>query len=201
MTTQVQDSPPHTYDLTYDERGRLRSARDATPTGEETTYVYTGDHLASCTNRDGRCELEHDERGRLIHASIGEDSENFSYDSAGDLVEITDALLGHSTLVYDTGHRLVSERSATDELTYSYDDRGRVVGYTTRQRATSTNRHVYDANQRLARIVTSGRYSDDTADFAYDAHGRPVHYTRRGLLHGEPMVLEDMRFAYCDTSP
>lgn len=141
-------------------------------------------------------QANYDTRGRLSSISSGADSEQrtttITYNTAGYVSEITDALGRVEAFAYDAAGR-VTQQILTDgrEIAYSYDSRGNLTGLTPPGRAkhsfsydalnqndsyvppTVSNgggtQYVYDKDRQLSQII---RPDNQTLSLVYDTAGR-----------------------------
>ncbi|MBP5598146.1 MAG: hypothetical protein J6Y02_22450 [Pseudobutyrivibrio sp.] len=124
--TKVSDGDKDTL-YTYTATGRLKSVVDAL--SNETVYTYDClDNLQSIHRIDGRADEKESKEDRL--PKVGEDGHVtiYSYNLAGQLTEVTDALGQKETYEYDQYGRLVTKVDRDNYSTaYSYNDLGRVT--------------------------------------------------------------------------
>ncbi len=170
----------HRIELTYDEHGRLRWAKDAA--GRMVGFVH--DHL-----------------GRLAELSLPAPSgegrfvrRRYRYDAAGDLVEVIDAL-GHSFKYAYATHLLVQETDRTGFSFYfqydglgsgarcvdtwgdggilhhslTYDPIGRIT--LVEDTRGGTTAYMMDETGQVVRIINA---MGDTVEYAYDDLGRKI---------------------------
>ena len=119
--TQEEDLNGYVTSLTYNGAGELTTVRD--PAGRKLilTYASTGAHVGSVT----------DPLGRVVR---------YSYDSAGNLIDVIDVNGGDTHFAYDSGHRMLSMRSPNQAsgvsgstgaaVSNTYDSQGRVTSQT-----------------------------------------------------------------------
>ena len=144
--TKVADGRSTTL-YTYTPTGRLKSVIDAL--GNETAYTYDAlDKLKSIYRAEGRITYDtvnKNEEGttaaQVFEAvkkdafpSVGEDGHVtiYSYNLAGQVTKVTDALGQEETYEYDQYGRLITKTDRDSfDTTYEYNDRGAVtkVGY------------------------------------------------------------------------
>ncbi|MBQ7469892.1 MAG: RHS repeat protein, partial [Pseudobutyrivibrio sp.] len=124
--TKVSDGDKETL-YTYTATGRLKSVVDAL--SNETVYTYDAlDNLKSIHRIDGRADASETKEDRL--PKVGEDGHVtiYSYNLAGQLTEVTDALGQKETYRYDQYGRLVTKVDRDNYSTaYSYNDLGKVT--------------------------------------------------------------------------
>ncbi|MBP5325832.1 MAG: hypothetical protein J6Y86_10130 [Pseudobutyrivibrio sp.] len=124
--TKVSDSDKDTL-YTYTATGCLKSVVDAL--SNETVYTYDClDNLKSIHRIDGRADEKESKEDRL--PKVGEDGHVtiYSYNLAGQLTEVTDALGQKEIYEYDQYGRLVTKVDRDNYSTaYSYNDLGRVT--------------------------------------------------------------------------
>ena len=124
--TKVSDGDKETL-YTYTATGRLKSVVDAL--SNETVYTYDAlDNLKSIHRVDGLADASETKEDRL--PKVGEDGHVtiYSYNLAGQLTEVTDALGQKETYRYDQYGRLVTKEDRDNYSTsYSYNDIGRVT--------------------------------------------------------------------------
>jgi RHS repeat-associated protein len=182
--------------LTFDPAGRLTSVADLN--GETTTVSYDGaGHATTVANSSGR-SLSIGWTGSHI-TSITDGSTpartvSYGYNSAGELVSVTDVGGGSFAFGYDAGHRLVTLRdpnqasaSPAAVMANTYDSAGRVVAQANRAgkttvfdytsipgatKVTDPDGHVtvdyYQNGLRIQTIRGYGTTSAATWQFEYD---------------------------------
>ncbi|WP_143484090.1 DUF6531 domain-containing protein, partial [Pseudobutyrivibrio ruminis] len=124
--TKVSDGDKDTL-YTYTATGRLKSVVDAL--SNETVYTYDAlDNLKSIHRIDGLADDSETKEDRL--PKVGEDGHVtiYSYNLAGQLTEVTDALGQKETYEYDQYGRLVTKVDRDNYSTaYGYNDLGKVT--------------------------------------------------------------------------
>ncbi|MFV2095941.1 DUF6531 domain-containing protein [Micromonospora sp. LOL_014] len=163
---------------TYDAAGRLSAQHiaDVAVRG----FDYDGnDRVIGITDTLGDdLSFEADEVGRIrTVTAAGGARERYHYDVAGGLAGVGD---GHWE--FDGSMLLRS-----DDARFDYDDSGRLIARTD---AGGTSRFVWDAEDRLVRVVTPG---GDQWHYRYDGFGRRVAKQR---LTGDGSVAEEVYFAW-----
>ncbi|MFV2105245.1 DUF6531 domain-containing protein [Micromonospora sp. LOL_015] len=163
---------------TYDVAGRLSAQHiaDIAVRG----FDYDGnDRVVGITDTLGDdLSFEADEVGRIrTVTAAGGARERYHYDVAGGLAGV-----GDGRWEFDGSMLLRS-----DDARFDYDDSGRLIARTD---AGGTSRFVWDAEDRLVRVVTPG---GDQWHYRYDGFGRRVAKQR---LAGDGSVAEEVYFAW-----
>jgi RHS repeat-associated protein len=178
---------------TYDPAERLVSTRDENDTSPSATYRY-------------------DPAGRIANvqqawsgAAGGTIATSYEYDTAGNVVAVTDPNGNRTAYVYDDFGELVEQTSpVTGTARYAFDEAGNLLSSTDGNNATTVR--SYDSLSRvLSASSTSGRASetvawsyDEPTDFGIgrlasmtDPAGSTTYaYDRRGLLRSETRVAQ-----------
>ena len=189
--TKVSDGRSTTI-YAYTATGKLRSVVDAL--GNETTYTYDKlDNLKSIHRAEGLVSVE--EKNDDNFPKIGEDGHVtlYSYNLAGQLTKVTDALGQEETYEYDQYGRLITKTDRDSfDTTYEYNDLGAVtkVGYGDgRSVAFSYDElnHLSEINDWLGKTTLEndifGRlskvtdYQDRTVAYEYNALGAKTKLT------------------------
>ncbi len=189
--TKVSDGRSTTL-YTYTQTGKLRSVVDAL--GNETEYTYDElDNLKSIHRAEGLVREE--EKNDDNFPKVGEDGHVtlYSYNLAGQLTKVTDALGQEETYEYDQYGRLITKTDRDSfDTTYEYNDLGAVtkVGYADgRSVAFSYDElnHLSEINDWLGKTTLEndifGRlskvtdYQDRTVAYEYNAIGAKTKLT------------------------
>ncbi|MBE9137977.1 VCBS repeat-containing protein [Nodosilinea sp. LEGE 07088] len=215
MTAQIDANGVRT-EYTYDDLGRritmTSAARTTTTITTTTEYDKVGNTLAQTDGLGQRTEMEYDNLDRLILTRDAEDpagETTYTYDAAGNLLSLSDAVNNTTTFGYDARDRLVSETNAFNSTrSHEYDAVGNRVETTDRNGRTrrfsfdGLNRQTQEAwldDQGNPLRTTTMAY--DAADqliavqdpnsaytFGYDALGRRVQVSNAGTT-GVPTVV------------
>src|SRR5688572_5472266 len=157
---------PATRTIEYDGRRRYVGARDDRGFLHACEYDAAG--LVRCRDTQRSFRIERDARGRISRVIDQDDAEisRFAYDDRGLPVEVTDAIVGTSTLVWDANGRLEREVVPGDAIVYHYDASGRVTHFD----ATTfrPDRYTYDAAGKLVEKT----YFEVRIVYAYDTKHR-----------------------------
>jgi RHS repeat-associated protein len=179
--TRVVDPLGNATEFDYDSRSRL--VRRADPRQNSTTFSYDlADQLVSQTDRNGRTiQFAYDDLGRVVSEAWvgGNHVVTYAYDAAGQLLAASDP---SGTLAYTYDARGRTTRVATSGpagrpdtvLDYVYDAAGNLLAVTDTigGGAQGTNSYLYDALDRVSRIVQTGAgINEKRVDFTYDPLG------------------------------
>ena len=192
-------------DFTYDARGNLLTAADASGT---TTFAYDDsaypDQVTSVTYPSGMfINYGYDAEGRLNQVNQNGYVVNYAYDSSGRLSTVTDSTgativsyqyndanqvtrkdMGNGTYTIYTytlnGQVATLVNHAPDgtvnsQFTYTYDVLGRVATMTTLQ---GTTTYGYDADGQLTSVTPP---DGQTITYGYDAMGNRTTVTQNGV--------------------
>ncbi|PWT25765.1 DUF6531 domain-containing protein [Butyrivibrio fibrisolvens] len=189
--TKVSDGRSTTL-YTYTATGKLKSVVDAL--GNETAYTYDElDNLKSIHRAEGLVSEE--EKNDDNFPKVGKDGHItlYSYNLAGQLTKVTDALGQEETYEYDQYGRLITKTDRDSfDTTYEYNDLGAVtkVGYADgRSVAFSYDElnHLSEINDWLGKTTLEndifGRlskvtdYQDRTVTYEYNALGAKTSLT------------------------
>lgn len=155
--------------LTYDYAGRVLT-RSYPDDGHE-SFFYTNGELVGYTNQlTNVIFYGYDAAMRKTNeVNANNETNQFTYDAAGDLLTITDGKNQTTTWHYDQFGRVTNKLDATTNviLIYMYDADNRI---TNRWSAAKTNTYyAYDAVGNLTNVTY---HSNPTISFAYDADNR-----------------------------
>ncbi|MGB5985717.1 MAG: FG-GAP-like repeat-containing protein, partial [Desulfobacterales bacterium] len=167
-------TPPSQYpwkETQYDKRGR--PTRIKSPHGEYGTiqalFSYRG-FAVTATDPDGKQKTEtRDHLGRIIqvteHTGTGDQDTFYSYNAAGDLTEVTDALGNITTLAFDTlGRKIRIDDPDMGLWSYTYDRNGNLKTQTDAKQQTVTL--SYDKlNRKTAKVFST---ADPSVVYTYD---------------------------------
>lgn len=181
-------SPGQSWELTYDEKKRLRSER--APNGGATEYEHDGQgRLVRVKDARGAIErLRWDVMGNLVRVeSRARVVQERAYDPEGNLLEARDATR-HVKLRYGHFHKVVEREEAGTTLRFDYDREGRLDGVVNEagERYAFTLDALGDAYQetgfdgatrtyvrdKLGRVAKAYLPSGRAVQYGYDAAGR-----------------------------
>lgn len=173
--TSVTDALNNTRRMIYDRAGRLEATLDAL--GNRTENVHgAGDLLEMINYPTYRQRFEHDARGRTILAEDQADDAaprrtGFEYDSAGNVIRVSDANQRVTEYRYDGHRRNTRIVDAAQQLTQmSYDSRDNLVEVVN-PRQIAIRRYRYDGNDRM---VEEYLPDDSLLEYRYDPNGNLV---------------------------
>jgi RHS repeat-associated protein len=160
--TSSTDGNNKTTTYTYDANGNLASATD--PLGNKTTYTYDGagnvltrvDPLGNVTGGDPNAHkwtYTYDAAGHVLTETnpLGKTTTR-TYDDAGNLKTVTDALNHVTTYDYDADNRLIKITAPDGGITqYTYDSLGNRLTVTNQLNHVTTS--TYDSDNRLASVT------------------------------------------------
>ncbi len=122
--------------------------------------------------------LGYDTRGRLTQKTIDGNSTQYTYDAAGNLIEVIQPSGVYITYSYDAAHRLTEVTDALGgKIHYTLDAIGNRIKediLDSSGNIVKTHSRVYDALNRLAQDI--GAYNQ-TTHYQYDANGNPTKIT------------------------
>ncbi|NOK83642.1 MAG: hypothetical protein GFH27_549305n218 [Chloroflexi bacterium AL-W] len=156
LPTTIVDAENNTTTMTYDDWGNVETVTDARD--QVTTFEYDGPNVTRVIDATGReVEMTYAEQSgwlemltAVTHPEQG--TTTMSYNEAGDLVAITDALDQTTRIAYDALGRPEAVTDARDHTTtFTYDDADRLVEMT--NPLSETTSMTYDATGNLVRVV------------------------------------------------
>lgn len=176
---------------TYDAKGNVLSATDATglksqytydptfnkvtsiidPLGNTTRFTYTvNGNLLTTTDANGNTStFQYNAVGLLTRSTDAlNQSTNYLYDSLGNRTSVTDPLGNTISYVYDAISRLIQTKDAAGRTTsFSYDSLGRLLTRTDPK--TGVTQFAYDPNGNLLSVKDA---RGNTTSFTYDVMNR-----------------------------
>jgi len=227
--TYPQDPPENSpyVQTTYDYRGRPThvlspSTRpDGYTCDAETIYSYSG-FATTITDPDGKQKGEtRDYLGRIVkvteYANTGAQNTTYTYNAAGDLLQINDPLNNTITNTYDTlGRKIAMIDPDLGSWDYIYDPNGNLLSETNdREGVMVANEstevdNTYDAMNRViseTKIIQDEEY---TTGYKYDVAGKPTlttypddykveykYWDGSGLLHTVTGITDSEVYASC----
>ena len=164
--------------FTYDSKGNVSTITNALGQVTRITSYDGKGHPLSIQDPNGVVtSLSYDVAGRLTNRNSGGESTRFTYDSIGELTQIT---LPDSSWVidsYDAAHRLTGMQDAhSNTVSYTLD----AAGNRTQEKAlaggtqTQIRSHVYDGLSRLAQDIGA---LNQTTSYGYDNNGNRTSVT------------------------
>ncbi len=169
----ITDAENNKTSFTYDNLGRLKTAKDAL--SNESIYTYNSQGLVS-TVTDARLNVtryKYDGFGQLrelISPDTGKTT--FDYDSVGNVTQKTDANGTITRYKYDLLNRLTLSVSGYELNEYKYDENGDIGQLTSTGNNDACTGYVYNS---LGNIETVDHYIDGQysyISYTYDTHGR-----------------------------
>ena len=177
LTTATDgNSQPTTY--TYDASGNVASITD--PLGNKTTYAYDAagnvltrvDPLGNVTGGNPSAytwTYTYDNASHVLTETnpLGKTTTN-TYDNAGNLKTVTDALNHTATYDYDAQNRVIKVTAPDTGVTqYTYDAAGNRLTVTDQLNHTATS--TYDSDNRLASVTSP---LGEKATYFYNQNGK-----------------------------
>ncbi|MHA6823018.1 LysM peptidoglycan-binding domain-containing protein [Ralstonia pseudosolanacearum] len=187
----VADWVGRTISFSYDPANHKTTVTD--PYGNQNVYTYDADHRLT----------------DIVGPQVGGIAQHvqYTYDSAGNLIQTTDATGNQVQSTFDAnGNLLTRTDSLGNRVEKHYDAKNRLVTSTLYQQPATagqaaaeplTTRYVYDSNENLRFTVSpEGR----VVEYRYDAYGQktsqveyPAHtFDVSGLDAGQAPALQDM---------
>lgn len=183
--------------------GNLRTViRDAA--GRITGYSHTNNGTAQTSLEQG---FGYDNLNRLLNASLGGSSTQYSYDATGNRTSKTIAGTTYTNTVATTSNRLTQTQDVPGTATIQYDAAGHITNdgtnsftYSDRGRMTSatnaggTVSYLYNGlNQRVYKSGPTALVNTGTAYFLYDEQGQLLgEYDANGAPVYETVYLGSM---------
>ena len=196
---EVTDRNNRVRSFTYDALNRPKEEiwldEEGNPIRTITSTYDSGSQLTKISDSDSTYTLTYDLRGRLIAMDnagtpgVPNVVLNYSYDSNGNLLEMTDSLGGITTYTYDELNRvskIAQNGSGVSEkrVDFSYNTLGQYEAINRYSDLDGTNlvigtTYVYDELNRLSSLTHSNGLSKNVAfyNFAYDAASRITQIT------------------------
>lgn len=192
--TPQADSP--WTETIYDNRGRPVEVKmpHIENSVSSTTFTYSG-LTSSATGPDGdQKTLEKDYLGRIIRVTEHGDTEQYhteySYNAAGDLLQLVDHQKNTTEVTYDTlGRKTSMNDPDLGSWEYTYDDRGNLKTQTDAKGQTVT--YSYDELNRL--VQKSYSNSDPSVHYYYDITSSPDGKGKLGRMNNGTV---DTRYEY-----
>ncbi len=181
--TDVADTTTYTYyannDADLGKRGNVASITNAAgQTTQITAYNAHGQPLTIVDPNGLTTTLSYDTRQRLTSRSVGSELTTYSYDPAGQLIQVTLPDSSFLTYSYDLAHRLIGIQ----------DNLGNHIAYTLDYAGNRTQEQVFDPSNALAqtrsrvisninRLFQELGASSQTTQYAYDNQGNVTSVT------------------------
>ncbi len=180
--TSVTDKNNNVTQYEYDQLGRL--IKEINALNEEVVFRYTGFELTEIESgiysgiQGTKFRFSHDDLGNLIKAWVDVDGtptmeRNYSYDSDGGLLNITNSLDQNWMFSYDPQGRLNSmQKPGSNAIVYQYDFSHLPTKIIDSNGETTT--YSYD---RLDRLIRVNDARQQVTEYSYNAIGYPTKIT------------------------
>ncbi|MGB7337450.1 MAG: DUF6531 domain-containing protein [Phototrophicaceae bacterium] len=208
--TEILDSSGRRATMSYDLAGHmLTTSIDAE---DRTNYRYnSAGYLQAIISPNGQTlSYDYDILGRPIQVIQDGVSQEITYDSYGNITQITDQLGANTVFTYDNRQQLIAEVDAAGHITqYAYDESGNLISVDDARDDTDATIYRYDAANRLIEwvnplgAVTQYTYDDFDnllqitessglqTDFTYDLSNNVVAISQpddREILYGRDIL-------------
>lgn len=182
----IVDPLGNVTDNEYNAQGRLTSITFAKGTTQQSTssleYDAAGNVTATIDGNGHRTQFAYDARNRLTRITAPDPDgagplsapvTQYTYDSVGNLLTVTDALGQMTTNTYDSLDRLISQSDSQNHVSrIEYDKSGNPISIVDPQGKSQTIR--YDARNRAIGVIDA---AGGLTSFTYDADNNPLSVT------------------------
>jgi RHS repeat-associated protein len=171
--TSLVDGKGNPLTYSYDSQGKVTSIGYADGSSETFTYNSTNQLISKVERSGDTFSYSYNPRGLLQGKSGPDFSESHSYDSQDRLLAVSRSTTGGGasqsvSYSYDSGGNIAQISQGGKSISYSYDSQGRRSSYSTSDGATV--RYSYDSRGRLSGLRDGSDQS--LVGYQYDAAGR-----------------------------
>jgi RHS repeat-associated protein len=171
--TSLVDGKGNPLTYSYDSQGKVTSIGYADGSSETFTFNSTNQLISKVERSGDTFSYSYTPRGLLQGKSGPDFSESYSYDSQDRLIGVSRSTPGGGasqsvSYSYDSGGNLSQISQGGKSISYSYDSQGRRSSYSTSDGATV--RYSYDSRGRLSGLRDGSDQS--LVGYQYDAAGR-----------------------------
>ena len=173
--TSLVDGKGNPLTYSYDSQGKVTSIGYADGSGETFTYNSTNQLIQKVERSGDTFSYSYNPRGLLASRGGGDFNETYSYDSQDRLIGVVRTAPGGGasqsvSYSYDSAGNLSQISQAGKSISYTYDSQGRRSSYSTSDGATV--RYNYDSAGRLQGLRDGSDQS--LVSYLYDGDGRLI---------------------------